>query len=302
MDIHYARTLLGVTEEDDLKCVTSAYRKKARLFHPDRIATSKLASTNAFQNINKAFELLKEDINKKSSCTGVHIPPPSDEPAAAAAGTGKKRKNRSSDHRSRKNNEYGDFVFQQGATFNTDPTRKAQKMSDDSMLRSEDTSIDLFCTLEDIYNGKDVTYSHPSGEVLRMRLPRGVSNNTKFLFEGKSIHNKEDLDPGDLVFTVKEVPHAEYVRDGLNLHYTVNMLLVRALAGELFSFTALDGRLLSFPITSVITPDTTKIIQGEGLTCSKTKTKGDLHLKFNICFPTTLTPEQKRNITAALNT
>ncbi len=46
----------------------------------------------------------------------------------------------------------------------------------------------------------------------------------------------------------------------------------------------LDGRVLPIEVRSV-TPDTIKLLPGEGMPNSKLKTRGDLKVKFKIVFP-----------------
>ncbi len=57
-----------------------------------------------------------------------------------------------------------------------------------------------------------------------------------------------------------------------------------ALCGVRTTVQTLDGRTLPIEANHV-TPDTVKIIPAEGMPNSKTKTKGDMRLKFKIIFP-----------------
>ena len=61
----------------------------------------------------------------------------------------------------------------------------------------------------------------------------------------------------------------------------------------------LDGRVLPLNIPYV-TPDTVKVIPGEGMYSKKQQRKGDLKVKFRIKFPESLSFEQKTKICAAL--
>lgn len=57
-----------------------------------------------------------------------------------------------------------------------------------------------------------------------------------------------------------------------------------ALCGVRTSVQSLDGRQITIEARNV-SPDTVKLIPGEGMPNSKKKTKGDLKVKFKIIFP-----------------
>jgi DnaJ-class molecular chaperone len=78
--------------------------------------------------------------------------------------------------------------------------------------------------------------------------------------QGKSLTDKSNftklrllfLFPADLVFIVKELPHATYKREGNDLHHTATLPLVKALTGTSLNLTTLDNRVLNVSINEVI--------------------------------------------------
>ncbi len=56
----------------------------------------------------------------------------------------------------------------------------------------------------------------------------------------------------DIVFIVKDKPHARFRRDGVNLIYTAPVLLGQALTGYTVEVHTLDGRILNVPINDII--------------------------------------------------
>jgi DnaJ-class molecular chaperone len=67
-----------------------------------------------------------------------------------------------------------------------------------------------------------------------------------------------------------------------------------ALCGVRTTVQSLDGRQIAIEAKHV-TPETVKIIPGEGMPNSKQKTRGDLKVKFKIIFPN-LTESERQQI------
>jgi DnaJ family protein B protein 4 len=90
-------------------------------------------------------------------------------------------------------------------------------------------------------------------------------------------------------------PHDRFKREGDDLIYTARVTLKEALCGTTVEVLTLDERRLRVPVNEVISPGYEKIVRGEGMPNQKNpEQKGDLHIKFEIIFPRSLT-EQQRN-------
>jgi DnaJ family protein B protein 4 len=93
-----------------------------------------------------------------------------------------------------------------------------------------------------------------------------------------------------------------FKRDGNNLIYTHKISLVEALTGCTVQVTTLDGRTLTIPVKSVVSPTYEEVVQGEGMPITKEPSrKGNLRIKFQIKFPTSLTCDQKAGIQQLLS-
>lgn len=133
-------------------------------------------------------------------------------------------------------------------------------------------------------------------EILTINIKPGWKKGTKITFPEKG-NEEPDIIPSDLVFVIDEKPHSVFTRDGNDLIVTQKISLAEALTGCSVHLTTLDGRNLSFPITNVITPNYEEVIPSEGMPLQKDPIKkGNLRIKFDIKFPTRLTPEQKAGI------
>lgn len=63
----------------------------------------------------------------------------------------------------------------------------------------------------------------------------------------------------------------------------------------------LDGRTVRVPVAEVVSPGYVKVVPGEGMPLSKSPSRrGDLRIKFNVVFPSTLTRAQKDQLKTVL--
>jgi len=63
----------------------------------------------------------------------------------------------------------------------------------------------------------------------------------------------------------------------------------------------LDNRKLRVTVNEVVNPNTKQVLRGEGMPLPKNPSqRGDLIINFNVAFPTSLSPQQKQQLAAAL--
>lgn len=133
-------------------------------------------------------------------------------------------------------------------------------------------------------------------EILTIEIKPGWKKGTKITFPEKG-NEQPGIIPSDLVFIIDEKPHSVFKRDGNDLIVTQKISLVEALTGCTAQVTTLDGRNLTIPINSIVGPTYEEVVKGEGMPIPKEPgKKGNLRVKFNIKFPSRLTPEQKTGI------
>ncbi|KAI8331933.1 hypothetical protein BC941DRAFT_403260 [Chlamydoabsidia padenii] len=163
-------------------------------------------------------------------------------------------------------------------------------------------------TLEALYTGTTkrlkVTRKQPDAsgrlattdKVLTIEIKPGWKAGTKIQFknEGDMMENGQTQ---DIVFIIEEKPHAVFKRDGDHLRMVITLSLVEALTGFSKTITTLDGRKLKVNNTkSVVQSGQESRVPNEGMPNSKTGKKGDLIVKYEVTFPTSLTTEQKEGI------
>jgi DnaJ family protein B protein 13 len=172
---------------------------------------------------------------------------------------------------------------------------------------------DLMLTLEEVYNGcikkmeisrkvlNDDGYTTSTRKkIVTITVQRGWREGTQITFpkEGDQGPNRV---PADIVFIVKDKPHPRFKREGHNLIFRPDIPLVKALCGGTVDAPTLDDRIITVPITEIISPGTTKRVVGEGMPVSgEPLQKGDLLIQFRVTFPPSLSPQQQSLITQAL--
>ncbi|BFF95399.1 dnaJ protein homolog 1 [Drosophila madeirensis] len=165
---------------------------------------------------------------------------------------------------------------------------------------------DLYVTLEEIYHGcvkkmkisRRVVQADGSSrkedKVLQISIKPGWKSGTKVTFQKEGDQAPGKI-PADIVFIIRDKPHAMFKREGSDLRYTARLTLKQALCGVVFQVPTMSGdKLRISTMQEIIKPNTVKRIQGYGLPFPKDTTrKGDLLVAFDIQFPEKLTAAQK---------
>lgn len=127
-----------------------------------------------------------------------------------------------------------------------------------------------------------------------MNVKPGWKAGTKITFP-KEGDRKPGIVPADVVFIVKDKPHAKFARDSNNnIIYAADISLRDALTGGLTEVPTIDGRKIKMRLSGIVNPDSSQRIQGEGLPLPKNPSKrGDLIVKYNIRFPDQLSSVQR---------
>lgn len=180
--------------------------------------------------------------------------------------------------------------------------------------KPEDIIRPLKLSLEELYTGtakhlkvaRRLRSGGTQDKVLDITVQPGWKSGTKVRFPGAGNEMADPSTPSaDLVFVVEEKPHPKFSREGNDLIWKANLSLAAALTGrkdpskKLFA-TSLDGRQVEISVPSgIIKPGTETRVKGEGMPIrqdgASTK-KGDLIVRWDVTFPTSLTTEQKEEL------
>ncbi|KAK4737992.1 hypothetical protein R3W88_001689 [Solanum pinnatisectum] len=111
---------------------------------------------------------------------------------------------------------------------------------------------------------------------------------------------KIDGEPGDLKFRIRTAPHEQFTREVNDLRTTVTITLVQALVGFEKTIKHLDNHLVDISSKGITKPKEVRKFKGEGMPLHYSNKKGDLYVKFEVLFPTSLTEDQKKQIKEVL--
>lgn len=138
-------------------------------------------------------------------------------------------------------------------------------------------------------------------DVLKITIKPGWKKGTKITFPGRG-NQLRGSPPLDLIFVVKEKPHAIFQRDRHDLVMTQKISFLEALVGTTLNITTLDRRNITVEVTDIVTPGYEKVVPDEGMPLAKDSSKrGNLRIKFDVEFPSNLTSQQKHNVSRILS-
>ncbi|KAK4684022.1 hypothetical protein P7C73_g6189, partial [Tremellales sp. Uapishka_1] len=176
----------------------------------------------------------------------------------------------------------------------------------------------LALTLEELYKGGTkrlkITRHTRAGaqeeKILEVAYKAGWKKGTKIKFAGSG--NEDEYGQSQTVaFVVEEKKHNRFERVDDDLIIKLNITLSQSLLGPegggaiTKEVEHLDGRRIpvSLPEGQIVQPGQETRIAGEGMPVSKAgsaKRTGDLVVRWNVIFPTSLRPEQKKELRKVL--
>ncbi|CAM9264821.1 unnamed protein product [Ectocarpus sp. 4 AP-2014] len=261
--------ILEVGKTVDAGSITKAYRKLAKKKHPD-----KGGDPEEFKALAEAYEVLSDpekrrlydQVGKEGLQAG-----------GGAAGMDQSR--------------------QQADLFRSFFGRFSQPQP----VRMRDVVYEMEVTLEELCNGgekKVRIWSEVPLEGGRMErvardmeigLTAGMTTGTRIVMEGGVDPIEEGIQPGDLVFVLRETRHRTFRRlTGESPHLTadITVTLAEALTGFVRPISLVDGRTVFFKSKEgeVISPGAVRKLPGCGMPVGE-RQKGDLYLRFVVEFP-----------------
>jgi len=180
------------------------------------------------------------------------------------------------------------------------PNRNKDKMQDSPIEH------DLYVSLEDVTKGctKKMKISRKvlqadgtlkkEDKVLTINVKPGWKAGTKVTFQREGDQGRNKI-PADIVFIIRDKPHALFKREGSDIRYMAKVSLKQALCGCTVEVPTMTTKSIPLHFTNeVIKPNTVRRIQGYGLPLPKEPSrKGDLIVNFEIKFPDHLSPSAK---------
>ena len=121
------------------------------------------------------------------------------------------------------------------------------------------------------------------GQNLTVRIPAGVHDGQKIRMRGKGRAGEPGGQPGDLIVTVKVLPHPVFTLDGNDLRVTVPVTFAEATLGATVDVPTLDGGTVRMRIPEG-TPSG-RVLRARGKGVTTTKGTGDLLVTVQVAVP-----------------
>lgn len=177
----------------------------------------------------------------------------------------------------------------------------AQAFGGFSLQRNKNLTLQTRITLEDAFNGKEITFSIklPSGreQLCDIKIPRGIQDGTTLRLAGMGDDSFPNIPRGDVHLTVHVLPHNVFHRQGDDLITKLEVDALSAIVGRNFNVETLDKRILEIKIKPGTQHGTLMAAAGYGMpNMQDNRFLGRLLIQVDIKIPTTLTQEQIEKI------
>lgn len=228
---------LDVPVDADLQQIKKAYRKLARLHHPD---VSKAPGAEArFKEAAEAYATLKDPAKRAAYDELGRRPPGEDfeappqwrhDHAAQAAG-----------FENFENAELADLLAALGRRHAAGPARGPMPRDG----RDYETTTRI--SLEDAHRGTTVNLDLNDGEgtrTLQVTIPAGVTQGQKLRLRGKGAKGQHGGADGDIYLHITLAPHPVFRADGHDLYFDLALAPWEAVLGKDVEVPTLDGPVL----------------------------------------------------------
>lgn len=264
MKDYYA--ILGVPRNATQEEIKRAYKRLARQYHPD--VNKSPEAEEKFKEINEAYAVLSDPEKRRVYDTyGTATPPPPPPPGGY-------------DFSGFDVEDFSDFFQELFGTglFGSMGRRRPRKGRD---LRAE-----LPLSLEEAFHGGERVVE-VGGRRVPVKIPPGVQEGSTIRLAG--LGGPGDP-PGDLLLTVRLLPHPVFRLEGQDLYATLDVPAPIAVVGGKVRAPTLEG-----PVEVTIPPRTQagKKLRLKGKGFPGPHGRGDLYYEVRVVIPEHLTPEEE---------
>ena len=323
--------VLGVDEDADQKEIKKAYRKLAVLYHPDKCSgkvtvgdeDEPVECATMMNRVNLAYEVLgEEDKRILYDAGGMELVKQGvgDEngggggmdPFAALFGGGGQRRNsnRGPDANVElavtledmyNGNEVQANIQRRVVCRGCGPGKKPKakcetcgRCPDETRTVQRQMGPGMIVQQEERVASKEKCKVEDT--VLKAMVERGMKEGAEIKFPRMSEQSPGQV-PGDVLMKIKQKRHHLFTRDGNDLHMDMTISLKEALLGFEKTIKHLDDHIVHIESEKIIRPGQIKRMKGEGMPLHNTPSEfGDLHVKFTVQMPSSLSDAQKQAI------
>ena len=288
--------ILGVGKNASEEEIKKAYRKLAREYHPDRNPGNKQAEER-FKQVSQAHDVLSDSDKRKAydrsgMLGGFGMPGGFGAGGIDFSGGG-----------------FGDILsdlFGRGGGAGRGGAGSVRGGARQRPARGRDLETEVSLTFDQAVHGAQVPLAVPTSQpcptchgsgaqrsVRRMRVnvPAGVKEGSRIRLAGKGEPGLRGAEPGDLYVITRVTDSPVFKRSGDNLEVEVPLTIPEALQGAVIEVPTLNGsKRLRVPAGTK--PGTVQRLRGEGPQRLGGKGHGDIHYRFMLDVPASLSAEQ----------
>jgi len=299
--------ILGVPRTATTDEIKKAFRKLARIHHPD-VAKDKSTAEAKFKEINEAYEVLG-DAEKRQHYDQLGTDYRNG--AEFSSPPGGARRGYSSAEEAGSPFEFtgtgfSDFfeAFFAGRRDGAGSFRRASPHADESTLaaRGYDAEADILVTLEEAVRGaiRQVTVGRPGNEydgttgrtdTYQVKIPAGVREGKRIRLTGQGGPGRAGGPAGDLYLRVRLAKHPDFRVEESDLYYDLDLAPWEAVLGVKVNIPTLDGT-AALQVKPGTQNGSQVRLRGLGLPREK-GVRGDLYAVINLQVPTSVSDKER---------
>ncbi|MBL9171148.1 MAG: J domain-containing protein [Verrucomicrobiales bacterium] len=298
---------LGVPRDASQEDIKKAFRKQARLYHPD-VAKDKKAAEEKFKALNEANEVLSDPAKRqKYDQLGANW---KEESRFQEAAGRQNRRGRGTPGGSSQEFHFGgtgfsDFFeqFFAGGSRHGFPQDEGVfgGAAQGRPRPGSDIEGDILVTLEEAMTGTvrrislqlvDPRTGQPETRSIQVRIPPGAADGKRIRVPGQGEPGSGGAPAGDIYLRVRHAAHPEFTTREADLYHELEVAPWEAVLGAEIVVPTLDGK-----VKLRIPPGTENgqqlRVRGRGLPKGKGTERGDFHVIVTVQLPTQLNEEER---------
>ena len=319
MDFKDYYATLGVTKASTEKEIKQAFRKLARIHHPDVNPGDKQAEVR-FKDINEAYEVLGDPAKRKKydelganwrayeQAAAQGGPDPfagqwhANFGGSSPGGGFRTMTQEEMEEAFGESHPFSDFFTAFFAGGAAPGSEKRNARSRPRQRRGQDVEHEVDLTLEESYYGTTRRLSLKKdghARTVDVRIPVGVNDGSRVRIAGEGEAGVGGAQAGDLYLRVRLAPHPEFERRGRDLYVKVPVPVTTAVLGGEVEVRTIEGRSVRLRIPPLTQGGQLFRLKGYGMPkVSDPADRGDLYARGEVQLPTELTAEEREHYEA----